>query len=309
VLPAGADAYVPPVDVIDARSTDAPTDAALPDAGADAKLPDAGADATLLDAGADAKLPDASAPDASAPDAGPSCAHDPCVTGAPLVADCSTCVTSVCNEDPFCCTGAWDVGCVQQAEASCGLTCGGGCGDGQCQAPLGEKCSTCAVDCGPCPGCGDGTCQAQAGETCASCAADCGPCAGCGDGLCQAALGESCMSCLADCGPCGGTCTHDVCTPGPPLPTTCGVCPQTVCMADAFCCETFWDSVCVERARMSCAGVSCGATCGDGDCTFDESCVSCALDCGQCPGCGNGVCQPQIGETCQTCAADCGVCP
>lgn len=51
------------------------------------------------------------------------------------------------------------------------------------------------------------------------------------------------------------------------------------------------------------------AGCGDGVCNGDlgENCYTCASDCGQC--CGNGACDAVFGETCSTCTADCGPCP
>lgn len=51
------------------------------------------------------------------------------------------------------------------------------CGNGSCEAGLGESCSTCSSDCGACPPpglCGNGSCDI--GETCSSCAGDCGAC-------------------------------------------------------------------------------------------------------------------------------------
>jgi hypothetical protein len=52
------------------------------------------------------------------------------------------------------------------------------------------------------------------------------------------------------------------------------------------------------------ADFNCGP-CGDGECSGDETCATCPLDCRPCP-CGNGFCTP--GETCETCPVDCGPC-
>jgi len=50
------------------------------------------------------------------------------------------------------------------------------------------------------------------------------------------------------------------------------------------------------------------ASCGDEVCAADETCASCASDCGACPiGCGDEVCGAD--ETCGSCATDCGLCP
>lgn len=39
-----------------------------------------------------------------------------------------------------------------------------------------------------------------------------------------------------------------------------------------------------------------------------EDCLTCSPDCGDCPRCGDMVCQPEISETCFTCEDDCGRC-
>ncbi|KYF63987.1 hypothetical protein BE11_05730 [Sorangium cellulosum] len=49
-------------------------------------------------------------------------------------------------------------------------------------------------------------------------------------------------------------------------------------------------------------------SCGNGVCGGDESCGTCAVDCGACPAvCGNGTCE--AGEDCGSCSADCDICP
>ncbi len=49
--------------------------------------------------------------------------------------------------------------------------------------------------------------------------------------------------------------------------------------------------------------------CGNGMCDNGETCMTCALDCGTCPGCGDGKCDMTGGESCYNCPMDCGVCP
>ncbi|MDH3727357.1 MAG: solute carrier organic anion transporter, partial [Myxococcales bacterium] len=71
------------------------------------------------------------------------------------------------------------------------------------------------------------------------------------------------------------------------------------------------DGLCnAEETCASCAS-DCGACptgCGDAVCTAEETCASCATDCGACPiGCGDEVCAAD--ETCTSCATDCGLCP
>jgi len=48
------------------------------------------------------------------------------------------------------------------------------------------------------------------------------------------------------------TCDHDVCTPGSPLLAACGSCSADVCAGDPFCCDTAWDSVCIDGAKTVC---------------------------------------------------------
>lgn len=61
---------------------------------------------------------------------------------------------------------------------------------------------------------------------------------------------------------CGGTaCVHDECMVGASLDPSCGSCEATVCELDDFCCNEFWDDVCVCIAQDEC-GANCGADCG-----------------------------------------------
>lgn len=48
------------------------------------------------------------------------CAHQELVTGAALPASCSSCATTVCASDPFCCNSSWDATCVSEAVEWCG---------------------------------------------------------------------------------------------------------------------------------------------------------------------------------------------
>jgi hypothetical protein len=55
-----------------------------------------------------------------------SCSHDFCVIGDALMTACAPCATTVCTEDPYCCSSAWDDKCVVEAKQLCGVDCGGG---------------------------------------------------------------------------------------------------------------------------------------------------------------------------------------
>ena len=158
--------------------------------------------------------------------------------------------------------------------------------------PPGEVCE---------PVCFDGVCED--GEDCNNCEYDCGPCPpGCGNGTCEA--DESCLSCASDCGECEGDC----CAPG----VTAG-CEDTevstcVCDLDPFCCNGIWDASCVAIADGACDGCIPETGCGNLTCEDNESCLTCATDCGACT-CGDGECTLGAGEDCDNCEADCGVCP
>ncbi|UQA62117.1 hypothetical protein [Polyangium aurulentum] len=100
----------------------------------------------------------------------------------------------------------------------------------------------------------------------------------CGDGKCK--NGEDCSTCSADCGTCG-TCAHDLCIAGPALDAACDPMAAAICAVDPFCCEQYWDGLCVSEVA-SVAGGSCAGVCGDGKCDGNEDCKSCAADCGTC---------------------------
>lgn len=78
-------------------------------------------------------------------------------------------------------------------------------------------------------------------------------CDTCGNGSCD--LGEDCSTCPQDCGECS-TCEHDVCKTGAPLDPQCDSCATSVCEQDPFCCEVFWDRICVQEAESFC-GLQC----------------------------------------------------
>jgi len=90
------------------------------------------------------------------------------------------------------------------------------------------------------------------------CAADSFCCNTSWDSVC---VGEVKSICGQTCGappppPDAGTCTHSECTTGTKLVKTCDACVTKICTADAFCCSTTWDSICVSEV-----GSICGQTC------------------------------------------------
>ncbi len=69
------------------------------------------------------------------------------------------------------------------------------------------------------------------------------------------------------------------------------------------------DGTCSPDEDCSTCASDCGACviCGDGTCNGSETCSTCSADCGACPVCGDGTCNGS--ESCSTCASDCGACP
>jgi hypothetical protein len=306
-------------------------------------------------------------------DCGDRCHHELCEDGVALEPTCDPCVAQVCAIDASCCDFDWTESCVDLAAATCGLPCG--CDHGVCEAGL-------ALDpaiCDPCVAevCNYNSfcCNVQWDSLCVEhaveiCGRDCGapPCAHdpCEIGVPLFGTCDPCVAqvCAADwfccdvewdapcaglardiCGlDCGRTCAHGLCVTGDSLDPACDPCAAQVCAADFFCCDSEWDSVCVDQAEDIC-GLDCGG--GGGTCEHDlcetgvaldptcDPCVAqvcaadsfccevewdsvcvgqaegiCGLDCGGGPPpveCGNGACE--FGEHCLSCPEDCGTCP
>lgn len=73
----------------------------------------------------------------------PECAHPVCEPGGKLTPGCSSCVDTVCGEDPYCCQTAWDNVCVAEAAKYCGADCSTCDGKGACEGASG--CIECAT--------------------------------------------------------------------------------------------------------------------------------------------------------------------
>jgi len=190
----------------------------------------------------------------------------------------------VCDVMPGCCSGEWGEDCIEAAFANCGAVCEApapdiDCGNGVCGGD--ETCASCPADCGAC----DGGCCVQ-GDTpgcnqgdvaSCVCANDSYCCEVAWDELCVTAAREECGACQDDCCDLNGT----------------GGCEDTkvndcVCGIDESCCDGAWDEDCIEIADAMC-GAACPAppqdiNCGDNVCAGDETCSSCAADCGACTG-------------------------
>ncbi len=183
------------------------------------------------------------------------------------------------------------------------------CAHGLCfpGGPLEPTCSTCvetvcAADAFCCTVAWDQACVNEAQSMCGT------TCATCGNGTCEA--GETPTTCPQDCQP---DCAHDVCDPGVPLEPACDSCAATVCAADAFCCTTFWDRICVQESETLCGKQCDGCShdfCNVGDplaqdcdpcaasvCAFDSYCCTTAWD-SRCVEEAANTC----GLTCETCS-------
>ena len=114
----------------------------------------------------------------------------------------------------------------------------------------------------------------------------------------------------------GGTCAHAVCAQGGPLSSGCDPCAGDVCAADAYCCKTQWDGVCVSEVPKYC-GQSC-STGGGGACAHSVCSAGADLSAG-CDTCAGDVCAKDpyccsvlwddicVSETKDYCAS--GTCP
>jgi len=166
----------------------------------------------------------------------PECSHDECVAGPALTQNCSPCASDVCATDPYCCNTAWDSICVQAAGELC-PKCGAepepepepeACAHGECET--GDKlllgCSECATT---------------------VCTADSYCCDTAWDSLCVQEAGDLCGLCAEPEG-----CDHDECTAGGKLTPSCSTCAGAVCGADPYCCNAYWDGLCVQQAGQLC---------------------------------------------------------
>ncbi len=167
------------------------------------------------------------------------------------------------------------------------------CGDRSCDAP--ETCASCSIDCcssepqctvdADCNDqneCTDDTCNAGVctnSNNTAPCTDDGSSCTDdvCSGGICTHPSNGSCQCTVdADCDD-QNECTDDVCDQGACVNSN----NTGPCTDDG---DTCTDDVCSGGVCTHPDNGSCGATCGDGVCDADETCSTCATDCGACPG-------------------------
>jgi len=239
--------------------------------------------------------------------------NDGCTaTNSPGCGGCS-CQACVCQQDPYCCNTAWDGICVNECQEDCG-GCGvmDDCGDGQCDATVGETCQTCPVDCG-CMDfeiCHQGECCAPSceGKECGGdgCGGDCGSCSpaeSCQDGICVAdpgCEGYTWQGC------CDGN-TLMWCQDGEVLEQSCANNPQCGWSADQgyYNCGTNGAAEPSGQHPILCPG-ACEPQCMNADGT-PKACGDdgCGGSCGSCADneeCVGGACQAKkgkLGDPCQ----------
>jgi hypothetical protein len=73
----------------------------------------------------------------------------------------------------------------------------------------------------------------------------------------EGAIGAAPLSCP--------DCAHSRCETGDMLDASCDSCVAAVCAGDPFCCDTRWDSLCVQEIRTFCGNLTCSE--GAGSCS------------------------------------------
>lgn len=183
--------------------------------------------------------------------------------GSPFCND-ETCCETVCEYDPFCCTGVWDEVCVTLASLVCpSLAC-----------PCGTNPASCFTA-HSLPGCSNALCCQGVCEVDSFC------CLVTWDVLCANLAVSQCGTDGA-CVPGTGSCTVPHFTPGCDSPASCC---SIVCAFLPECCTVAWDFICVDAAFNSCQNCgspsagSCYASGGSPGCADSACCEAvCAVD-------------------------------
>ena len=214
------------------------------------------------------------------------------------------CCAAICEQDPFCCQEQWDSSCAQMTskDPKCDeaqLTCG---------SYLGEYC--CSVHLGS-TGCGNLACCN------AVCAADTFCCDVRWDETCvEEAFNSDACPCTMPCGDqCGGECCAAHLGPNCRDASCC----NSVCALDPVCCETIWDAICAQSARVICVNTCEPPVCGSfeaGSCCdphTNANCnnsACCDLVCATLPACcitsWDTSCAALSTAICPVCSLGCG---
>ncbi|MEM7228996.1 MAG: hypothetical protein AAF432_09295 [Planctomycetota bacterium] len=222
----------------------------------------------------------------------------PSACGLPDAGDCGAnngtpgcndlnCCSAVCAKDPFCCETQWDLMCISEAVATCGIPTGACCFGSSCDVLTPEFCTSVGgIFIGIDAGCFPSTCTGACCLLDGTCVTTTAPgCAGFFQGSDSNCLTTACPEpgacCLPsgacfqdssvlgdDCNAAGGlyqgpdtacgfvACPNDAC-PGQGACLVGGftpgcqneACCGTVCSLDSFCCNVEWDDICAADAR------------------------------------------------------------
>jgi hypothetical protein len=110
-------------------------------------------------------------------------------------------------------------------------------------------------------------------------------------------------------------CSHALCTTGGPLVSGCNQCVTNICAVDPYCCNTGWDSICVNQVRTVCNSLTCPGShgscphplCQTGPSPFTSGCDSgygncvsqiCAVDSWCCTNNWDSICAGQVSTVC-----------
>jgi hypothetical protein len=121
---------------------------------------------------------------------------------------------------------------------------------------------------------------------------------------------------LDSAGECGTSCAQPKCQTGVALDPVCDVCVAQICDADSYCCDTAWDTLCVQQVRTVCGSLACDESagacdhpvCSEGVALVDgcdvppltDSCVGavCAADSFCCTTSWDGLCVGAVDDIC-----------
>jgi hypothetical protein len=119
-------------------------------------------------------------------------------------------------------------------------------------------------------------------------------------------------------GPGPGECAHDKCSYGDPLADGCNSCVSQICAADPYCCDVYWDGLCIQESRTVCNSLKCAEASGTcahplcdtgallaSSCDAGQSnCVAqiCAVDSWCCTVNWDSIC---VGEVASVCGKNC----
>src|SRR5262245_3061266 len=59
-----------------------------------------------------------------------------------------------------------------------------------------------------------------------------------------------------------GACAHDKCTQGAVLDAACSAAAGSICAADPYCCDVYWDGICVSEVQSVTNSLVCAASSG-----------------------------------------------